>query len=424
MTKLRRKQKLFNNQLKKNKFELKKYLKLTVMMKKTILLFAFLISVAGAYAQKGKVASAQTLKDTQKLDKALEAINEAIDPTNEKAEKSIPWAKTWEVRGDIYRAIYQSKDENIKKLADDPLQTSLESFKKALELDEKGRNANGVKINLTLLISDFTDQAVNAFNENNYELALKSFESILDIESMPVMQEAGQAAVDTVIIFNAGLAAYNAEKYDDAIQYYKEAAKYDYNGARTYELIASSYTSKQDTASALLTLQEGFEKYPENSSILVLMINIYLNANKVDDAMKYLELAIKQDPENGSFHFAQGSLYDKLGETEKAIKAYEKAIELKEDYFDAYYNLGAIYYNQGVKQVEVANAVPTNQPDKYEEEKNKADEEFKKAIPYMEKASEINAEDTFSLESLKTLYYRLKMMDKFDEVNKKLEDLK
>lgn len=393
-------------------------------MKKTILLLALLISVAGAYAQKGKVASAQTLKDTQKLDKALEAINEAIDPNNEKAEKSIPWAKTWEVRGDIYRAIYQSKDENIKKLADNPLQTSLESFKKALELDEKGRNANGVKINLTLLISDFTDQAVNAFTDNNYELALKSFESILDIESMPVMQEAGQAAVDTVIIFNAGLAAYNAEKYDDAIKYYKEAAKYDYNGARTYELIASSYTSKQDTASALLTLQKGFEKYPENSSILVLMINIYLNANKVDDAMKYLELAIKQDPENGSFHFAQGSLYDKLGETEKAIKAYEKAIELKEDYFDAYYNLGAIYYNQGVKQVEVANAVPTNQPDKYEEEKNKADEEFKKAIPYMEKASEINAEDTFSLESLKTLYYRLKMMDKFDEVNKKLEDLK
>lgn len=394
-------------------------------MKKTILLLALLISVAGAYAQKGKVASAQTLKDTQKLDKALEAINEAIDPNNEKAAKSIPWAKTWEVRGDIYRAIYQSKDGNIKKLADNPLQTSLESFKKALELDEKGRNANGVKINLTLLISDFTDQAVNAFNDNNYELALKSFESILDIESMPVMQEAaGQAAVDTVIIFNAGLAAYNAEKYDDAIKYYKEAAKYDYNGARTYELIASSYTSKQDTTSALLTLQEGFEKYPENSSILVLMINIYLNANKVDDAMKYLELAIKQDPENGSFHFAQGSLYDKLGETEKAIKAYEKAIELKEDYFDAYYNLGAIYYNQGVKQVEVANAVPTNQPDKYEAEKSKADDEFKKAIPYMEKASEINAEDTFSLESLKTLYYRLKMMDKFDEVNKKLEDLK
>ncbi len=392
-------------------------------MKKTILLVALLISVAGAYAQKGKVTSAQTLKDTQKLDQALSAINEAIDPNNEKAEKSIPWPKTWEVRGEIYRAIYQSKDEKIKKLADDPLGTSLESFKKAIELDESGKNKNSVKINLTLLISDFTDQAVNAFNKNNYELALKSFENILDIESLPLMQE-GEQSVDTVIIFNAGLAAYNAEKYDDAIKYYKEAAKYDYNGARTYELISSSYINKQDTISALGILQDGFKKYPESSSILVQMINIYLTANKVDDAMKYLELAIEQDPENASFYFALGSLQDKLGETAKAIAAYEKALELKDDYFDAYYNLGAIYYNLGVKQVDVANAVPTNQPDKYEEEKNKADEEFKKAIPYMEKASEVNPEDTYSLESLKTLYYRLKMMDKFDVVNKKLEDMK
>lgn len=395
------------------------------MMKKIILLVALFISVAGAYAQKGKVASAQTLKDSQKLDKALEAINEAIDPNNSKAESSISWSKTWLVRGDIHRAIYQSKDANVKKLAPDPLKTALDSYKKAIELDEKGKESNAVKISLTLLVSDFTDQAVKAFNENKYESALASFKSILEIEDMPVMQEKDQkAAVDTVIIFNAGLAAYNAEKYDEAVKYYKEAATHGYNGARTYELIASSYINMQDTAQALTTLQEGFEKYPENSAIMVLMINIYLNANKVDDAMKYLNLAIKQDPENASFYFARGSLYDKIGQPDSAITAYEKAISLKPDYFDAYYNLGAIYYNQGVKQVEIANAIPSNQQDKYEVEKNKADEFFKKAIPYMEKASEVNPEDTYSLESLKTLYYRLKMMDKFDEVNKKLEDLK
>ncbi|WP_163711824.1 tetratricopeptide repeat protein [Mangrovibacterium lignilyticum] len=393
-------------------------------MKKTILLLAILIStVAGSYAQKGKVSSAQTLKESGKLDKALEAINEAIDPNNPKAEKSIPWSRTWEVRGEIYHELYKTKDENFKKLAENPLETSLESFEKAIELDTKGSGSNGVKINLTLLINDFTDQAVKGFNDNDYNIALKSFEKILEIQQLPLMQE-DPASVDTVIIFNAGLAAYNAEKYDKAIEYYKEAAKYEYNGARTYELINACYLAEQDTASALTTLQEGFEKYPENSALLVQMINIYMNANKTDDAMKYLELAIEQDPENASFYFAKGALNDKLGNTDAAIQSYEKALELKDDYFDAYYNLGAIYYNKGVKQLDVANAVPTNQPDKYEEEKGKADVEFKKAIPYMEKASEVNPEDTFSLESLKQLYYRLKMMDEFDEVNKKLEDLK
>lgn len=393
-------------------------------MKKVFLSVAILVSVsAGSFAQKGKVTTAQTLKDSQKLDKALEAINEAIDTNNPKAEKSIPWAKTWEVRGEIYRAIYQSKDDNIKKLSDKPLETALESFKKAEELDTKGTDKNSLKINLTLLVNDFTDQAVKAFNENNYAQALTSFENILDVQKMAAMQET-PATVDTVIIFNAGLAAFNAEKYEKAIEYYKEAAKYDYNGSRTYELISAAYTNLNDTVNALETLQEGFKKYPESSQILVQMINIYMSTNKTAEAMEYLDLAIKQDPENPSFYFAKGALNDKLGNTDTAIASYEKALELKEDYFDAYYNLGAIYYNKGVKQLDVANAVPTNQPDKYETEKNKADDEFKKAIPYMEKASEVNPEDTFSLESLKQLYYRLKMMDKFDEVNKKLEDLK
>ena len=156
-------------------------------MKKTIILLALVLSVSGAFAQKGKVTSAQTFKDSGKLDKALEAINEATDPANEKAEKSLPWPKTWEVRGEIYQAIFQSKDANIKKLADDPLTTALESYKKALELDDKGKASNGVKIKLTLLTNDLTNQAVEAFNANDYPAALKSFEQILEVQNLDIV---------------------------------------------------------------------------------------------------------------------------------------------------------------------------------------------------------------------------------------------
>ncbi|MGQ7869944.1 tetratricopeptide repeat protein [Sunxiuqinia sp. sy24] len=404
-----------------------------MMMKKTIFLFVLIISVTTGFAQKGKVSSAQSYKDGGKLDKAVETIEFTIDPSNEKSHKTLDWPKTWEVRGEIFQAVYQSKDANIKKLSDDPLAEAFRSYKKALDLDDKNRNENSIKIKLTLLVSDFTDQAVKAFTDNNYELALQSFKQILEIQDLPLMVDAENSqAVDTVIIFNAGLAAYNAEKYDEAIKYYEEAAKHDYNGARTYELISSSYIMQQDTVNAVTALQEGFEKYPENSSIMVQLINIYLNSNKVDEAMKYLELAIKNDPENASFHFARGSLYDKINDSEKALEAYKQAIQIKEDFADAYYNLGAIYYNQGVKQIEVANGVPTNQPEKYEEEKNKADVEFKKAIEPMENAAKYAAADNSeksketqisALETLKTVYYRLKMMDKFDEVNAKLDEL-
>ncbi len=391
-------------------------------MKRTTILFALLFAVTCAFAQKGKVTSALSYKETGKLDKAVEAIEETIDANNPKTESSITWPRTWEVRGEIYQAVFQSKDENYKKLNADPLTVAFDSYLKALQLDDKDRFGKSVKIKLTLLIGDLTNQAVAAFNEENYEKALRSFEQIIAIEQTPVYKADEPNAVDTVIIFNAGLAAYNAQNYDKAIDYYRQAAKYKYNGAKTYSLISSSYMQKKDTVGALQVLQEGLKEYGENGALLVEVINIYLNANKVDDAMKYLEIAISKDPKNSSYYFAQGTLYDKLLKTEEATNSYLKAIEYKEDYFDAYYNLGALYYNKGVKQVDVANAVPSNQPEKYEEEKNKADIEFKKAIPYMEKAHEINPTDKFTMESLKTLYYRLKMLDKHAEIVEKMKN--
>jgi len=392
-------------------------------MKRTTFLFVLLFAVTCVFAQKGKVTSALSYKEAGKLDKAVEAIEETINANNPKSEGSISWPNTWEARGDIYQAVFQSKDENYKKLSDDPLTIALDSYLKALQLDEKDRISKSVRIKLTLLVGELTNQAVAAFNEEKFEKSMKSFEQILAVEKTPVYKSEDPNSVDTVIIFNAGLAAYNAQKYDKAIEYYKQAAKYKYNGAKTYSAIANSYFQKQDTINALQTLQEGLKEYPDNGALLVEVINIYLNANKVDEAMKYLDLAIAQDPKNSSYYFAKGTLYDKLLKTDEATNCYLKAIEFKDDYFDAYYNLGALYYNKGVKQVDVANAVPSNQPEKYEEEKNKADIEFKKAIPYMEKAHEINPTDKFTMESLKTLYYRLKMMDKHAEIIEKLKSI-
>jgi tetratricopeptide (TPR) repeat protein len=392
-------------------------------MKRTTILFALLIAITGAFAQKGKVTSALSYKGAGKLDKAVEAIEETINASNPKSEGSISWPRTWEVRGEIYQAVFQTKDENFKKLNNDPLTVAYDSYFKALELDIKNSFSKSVKIKFTLLIGDLTNQAVAAFNEENFEKALKSFEQIMAIEQNPVYKADDPNAVDTVIMFNAGLAAYNAKNYDKAIEYYTKTTQYKYNGAKTFALISNTYMQKQDTVGALGALKQGLKEYPENGPLLVDVINIFLNANKVNDAMEYLNIAIEHDPKNSSYYFARGTLYDKLQKVDQATESYLKAIEFRDDYFDAYYNLGALYYNKGVKQVDIANAIPSNQPLKYEEEKNKADLEFKKAIPYMEKAHELNPADKFTMESLKTLYYRLKMLDKHAEIVEKMKNL-
>ena len=113
-------------------------------------------------------------------------------------------------------------------------------------------------------------------------------------------------------------------------------------------------------------------------------------------------------------------MYETFGDEENAVKSYEKAMEVDPKFFNAYYNLGALYYNKGVKQIEVANAVPPSENDKYEAELKKADAEFAKALPYMEKCEEINPDDPMTLESLKNLYYRMKQMDKYNAILEKL----
>ncbi len=390
-------------------------------MKKTIILLNLaILIVLAACSPRTKVTSSQNLKDTGKLKEALETIDDAIDPSNENAEKTINWPRTWEVRGDIYQSIYQSEEQEVKDLVVNPLSEALSSYKKALELDEKGRFENSSKVKLTLLTNDFTNQAVDAFEEQNYEKALESFENILEINEIDIIEQDNPGVVDTVIIFNAGLAAYNAEDYDKAIDYYGEAAEYGYNGARTYSLMANAYQLKGDTIGALEILQEGFEKYPADNNVLTSMIQIYLDLKKTEEAMRYLDLAIEQDPENATYYFAKGTLHETLDQEDQAITAYEKAIERNPDYFDANYNLGALYYNKGVQQIEVANNIPTSENERYETELAKADKWFKMALPYMEKCLELRPDDNMTMESLKNLYYRLQMMDKYNEMLEKL----
>jgi tetratricopeptide (TPR) repeat protein len=391
-------------------------------MKKITILLALLVFTGSAtFAQKSKVTNAKKLKDEGKLEEALQMINEAVDPNNDKSDKTIDWPDTWEVRGDIYQAIGDSTDPNDKKLSNDPLATALESYKKALELDTKNRIANGVKLSLITLINNgLTQQAIDAFKVENYKKALTSFEQILDIQNMNLMKADDPDAVDTVIVFNAGLAAFNAGDFDKAIKYYSEAAKLGYNGARTYPLISSSYMAKKDTVSALNVLKEGFEKYPGDQTVLEGMIQVYIDLKKTDEAMKYLQMAIEKDPNTARYRFAQGRLYEDMGEEAKAIETYQKCLELDPDFFNALYNLGAIYYNKGVEQFNVAKDVPANENAKYEAEMKKADEWFEKSLPFMEKCLTLEPTDRGTLESLKNLYYRLQKMDKYNEVLEKL----
>lgn len=381
------------------------------------LLFAaiFLFGSTAVFAQKGKVTSALSLKDEGKLDKAWAEINETVDPANKKAEKTFNWSGAWQARGEIVEAIIKSKDDKFKNLVPNPVDEAYNSYMKAMELDEKGGSPQ-LKIHLVTFLSTLSGAATESYHAEDYKKATDYFEKVLNIEGTKMFKN--EIKIDTAIMFNTGLSAVNSKQYDKAIKYFTDCANYGYQGNSCYSQIIKAYQLMGDTTKSISVMKEAVIKFPNDQNIQVQLINYYLTHGQINESLNFLDKAIERDKNNPSFYFAKGGCLDKLGRQDEALQVYLKAVELKPDYGDAYYNISVIYVNRGVKQFEKANAVPTNEQARYEVEKNKADDQFKLAIPYLENAVKYNSKDPNIKTQLKNLYYRLKMMDKYEALNK------
>ncbi|MDP4225259.1 MAG: tetratricopeptide repeat protein [Bacteroidota bacterium] len=307
-----------------------------------------------------------------------------------------------------------------KNIVEDPLQQSFDTYKKAMDMDKEGKETKKFSENLKKLKSQFENDGISEFNQDNYDQAMKDFENVLEIGHLPIFK----TFTDTSLLYNAGLAAYSAKNYEKALQYYSQAKDYKYGGANTYIYLKNAYLCLHDTAKALSILKDGFQAYPGNNAILIEMINFYLVSGESQQALDYLKLAKEKDPKNQSFYFAEGTLYEKLKEPAKAEESYKQAIEVKPDYFDAYYNLGALHYNQAVEIFKAAGDIPLSETAKYNAQVEKANSCLKDALPFMEKAHEINPKDINTIQTLQTLYAKLQNFDKMKEMKALLDNLK
>ncbi|HOK51085.1 MAG TPA: tetratricopeptide repeat protein [Bacteroidales bacterium] len=373
-------------------------------MKKIFLLFLCLMTTGMLIAQKKVVRIAEKELNKGNIKTAWDTLQSALQHEETKGD-----ANTWFLRGLILQSMAKSTDSTVRNLVDSPVKQAYESYEKALQIDVKMRN----KVNLQL--NDLYIAAVmagsEAFEKKNYAKALDMFELALQIETAPIFKN----IVDTSMYYNSGLAALNAKNYDKAIEYFQKAAQYGYNGGVTYSLLRTAYAEKGDSAAALRTLQEGFEKYPNDLNMIVDLVNYYIVAQKVEDALKYLSIAKEKEPNNSSFYFAEGTLYEKLNDFDKAEAAYRKATEIDPQSFNAWYNLGVLYYNKAVKVFDEA----SNEKDdaKYNQLLEQGNELLKQCIPYLEQAHKIDPKEETCAKTLRGLYFRMQMKDKYDAIN-------
>lgn len=380
-------------------------------MKRITIMMVALLAVTMVYAQKGKVSAAQAYIENGDLDAADTRIEDAMTH-----KKSVDWPKTYIVAAELARARFKKQKDPAL------LNKAFDHYMKAIELDklDKGRFEKEIKVALTFFVNEMTNAGIEAFNAEKFGDAASVFENVLKINALDMF--AGEAeGVDTAIVYNTALAAYNAQDWDLATRYLKRSIELNYGGGDAVLLLDQVYSNSGDSALMPINLQQGFIKYPEDDRILTQLINYYLETKQNDRALEYLDQAVEKDPDNSSFYYARGVLNDQSKNFESALNDYQKASEIDPEYFDALYNMGVIYFNQGVEQMNVANEKTDFK--EFEKEKAKSDSLFKESLPYMERANKLKPEDAGVLESLKGLYYRFEMNDKYDKVKDKLDSM-
>ena len=306
---------------------------------------------------------------------------------------------------------------DTKQIHPDPLGEAIKSVNEASKLNTDGKADKDITNTIKNLKAALETEAVAQYEKKNFKGAHDKFIQLLDLNKLPQMKN----QVDTVYMYYAGRAALDGSDFQEATRMFDETVANKYEDPFLYVFRKQAYFGSGDTAKGVEVIKEGFSKYPENQSILIEMINYYLSTNQADEALKLLNVAKANDPKNVSYTFAEATLYDKMGKFEDAERSYKTCLEIDPEYFDALYNLGVLYFNKAVKIYEEASKITDNTA--YENAKKQGDDVLLQAVPYMEKAHEVDSKDKASLETLKTIFYRLKMDDKYNEVVQELKAL-
>jgi len=132
---------------------------------------------------------------------------------------------------------------------------------------------------------------------------------------------------------------------------------------------------------------------PKDNENLNLLLQAYYEANRIHEATSAFKLAVDNDPGSKMNHYILGLLYRMVDNYDGAIGEFNEAVKIDPNFSDAFYDLGATYYNWGVK-------IKKEAQEKGDESKSYK-KKFEEALPWMLKVTEIkikNAQEAASKE--------------------------
>lgn len=261
--------------------------------------------------------------------------------------------------------------------------------------------------------------------------------------------------------YNAAISYHKDDKFQKALDIYKELIQDKYTGENSQWLAINvetgkevSFNSKEDgelqqklkvvknlreeksasietdlfayTLGALVELKQYdplvetiVAKYPNDTRLQGLAGTVYHNSGKEDLFLNKLIENTKLDPKDHLNFFNIGVLYMNKNEDAKALEYFEKAIKANPSYKNAYTQIALIKVKPEKEYIEIINSnlgPSSKEKQVYKEYTGKRKSLYLEAIPYLEKAFEIDKTDAESAKILRQAYQAAEMYDKEDQM--------
>ncbi|MFV7234851.1 MULTISPECIES: tetratricopeptide repeat protein [Flavobacterium] len=264
---------------------------------------------------------------------------------------------------------------------------------------------------------------------------------------------------DTLNLYYAASTYVNAKEYDSALKLYEELKNLNYSGKGTSYFAVNKLSSEEDVFAtaqerdrmvklgthekprteaipskrgeiyknmALILVQNGKTEEakkaiaearvanPDDTSLILTEANLYLETKDFDTYKKLISEVLEKNPNDADLVFNLGVISTTANNTVEAEKYYKRAIEIKPDYVNAYLNLAILKLDADKKLFEEMNKLGNSEKDnkRYLVLKKQREAVFMDALPYLEKASELDPSNNEVKATLLNVYGALEMTEK------------
>lgn len=380
------------------------------MKKRSVIFIAtsLVVSLQG-YGQKTQMKVAQNtvgklqlaISKGQDKNTQMNIIGEGLKATTNatKDRRTKNWPESWAIAAYLnsYMSVLDGNEANSDKYYTSAVQ-ALDSAKRLDRFENSRQLLDAANYNIILKKQQ---KGNNAYKSNDFQTSFSLLKEVSDVFH-----------TDTTLAINTAISAQHINDYNNALTYFKRAQQNGAGNPALFQSIASIHTSKFENDLAIRALEQGLDRNPFNTFLNNDYINLLIDDEQFDKALRVIEKTLAVDNNNKLLLFLYGYLYQQKDQYSTAELAYQRALKIDPNYFDALFQLGLTYVEMG--NVALAQNT-TSKLDAFTSNIGRAE-------TALLQAHEINPNDKQTVQLLIDIYARKNRLDKVQELKRKLEE--